>query len=63
MEQYRVMDRGRGEFIPTQRNPAQTQANPRAVRHLNKTAQDHMPKAMRPRVIEAQRRTEKMKNA
>jgi hypothetical protein len=64
------MDPGRGPFCDTDKNgnplplppnrvePLQTQDNPRGVRHINKTRQDHMPKDQRPRVKEAQRQAE-----
>lgn len=69
---YRIMDRARGEFCSTDKqgvaqnypprslDPVKSHANPRAVRHIDKTEQDHMPPAQRPRVIAAQQRREAM---
>lgn len=67
---YRVMDRARGEFCsvdkqgvaqnypPRSLDPVNSASNPRAVRHIDKTMQDLMPVAQRPRVIAALKRRE-----
>lgn len=71
-ELYRVMDRGRGAFCGTDKQgnplpmpprdlaPTRSKDNPRASRHIDKTAQDRMPVAERPRVIAANQRREAM---
>ena len=46
----RFFDAARGSFDPLRRDPELTRENPRGVRHLNKTVQDRLPVADRPRV-------------
>ena len=69
----RIYDPGRGAFCamdkqgnptgmpPVRRDPVPNfKTNPRGVRHINKTAQDRMPRDSRPRVQDADRRRSKM---
>lgn len=57
-ELYREIDPARGPFEPSGAHiiPLKTEKNPKATRHIDKTRQDAMPVAERPRVIEAQSR-------
>lgn len=61
IDKTRHMDRARGAFDPP-RHPSLTDpnTNPRGVRHIDETAQDHMPVADRPRYQAAERRRSRM---
>lgn len=50
---FRSFDPARGAFDPVERHPARSDANPKAVRRVDKTRQDRLPVAERARVREA----------
>lgn len=57
-------DPARGAFDPPHHPPLLDRAtNPRGVRHIGETAQDHMPVSERPRVRAAARRRTRMVTA
>lgn len=57
----RDADPERGSFDPPHHPPLlDHDTNPRGVRHIGETAQDHMPVADRPRVRAAERRRSRM---
>ncbi len=76
LDMARCYDPGRNDFFcdtdrngvplpipPVSREPVRDrETNPRGVRHIDKTRQDHMPVSVRPRVQEAKRLHELRRN-
>jgi hypothetical protein len=61
IERARSFDPERGSFAPPRHPPLRDpQTNPRGVRHIDETAQDHMSAAERPRYQAAQSRRARM---